>query len=330
MENPLRRLRVPGLALLGVLVYGMAGYLLIERWNLLDSFFMTLITISTIGYEEVHPLSPGGRLFTASLILGGVAIVLWTLGIFAEVMGTGQLVEYRRSRAIQARRRQIRDHFIVCGFGRMGTQIARELQEAGVPHVVVDHNPDVLDELRRRAGGAYVAGDAATEEVLLEAGIERARGLISAVDSDERAVYIVLAARALNPDLYILARAGRPGSARRLELAGANRVVSPYLMAGHQVAQMAMRPNLVDVLDTLLEGGIGVEEIELDAGSAKVGLSLEEAGLLDPDGARVLALRRRDGTLHVSPPPGLRLQAGDLVVALGSETQLEGLSARLS
>ncbi len=140
---------------------------------------------------------------------------------------------------------------------------------------------------------------------------------------------MVLAARALNPDLYILARAGQPESLRRLELAGANRVVSPYRMAGHQLAQMALRPNLVDVMDSLLRGGSGVEEVLVGGTSSQLGRTLEEAGLLSPGGARLLALRRRDGELHVSPNEALRLEDGDLIVAHGSEDQLEELARRL-
>lgn len=328
MVNPLLHLRRPALAVLGVVVYGVAGYALVEHWGLLDAFFMTMITISTIGYGEVHPLSNAGRVFTSSLILGGVGTMLWSLGIFAEVLGTGQLAHYRRWKATESRRREIRDHFIICGYGRMGTQVALELRESRTPYVVVDHDVDVVRRLEH-ADQPFVEGDAADEDVLRAAGIERARGLISAVDSDERAVYIVLAARALNPGLTILARAGRPNSMRRLELAGADRVVSPYRMAGHQLVQLALRPNLVDVIDTLLSGGTGVEEVVLDDRCASVGRTLAETGLLEPGGAHVLAVRRGSGELHVSPEPHLRLEAGDLVVALGSERQLEDLAGRL-
>jgi voltage-gated potassium channel len=327
--NPLRRMRNPALLVLAMFAYGTAGYMLIEHWSLLDAFFMTLITLTTIGYEEVHRLSDAGRLFTSTLILGGVGTMLWAIGVFTETLSTGELVRYRRRRATEANRRYIRDHFIVCGYGRMGTQIARELDEAGVPHIVIDNNPEVAERLHKLKDEAYIEGDAASEEVLRQARIQHAQALISAVDSDERAVYVVLAARALNPDLYILARAGQPESLRRLELAGANRVVSPYRMAGHQLAQMALRPNLVDVMDSLLRGGSGVEEVLVGGTSSQLGKTLEEAGLLSPGGARVLALRRRDGELHVSPSEALWLEDGDLIVAHGSEEQLEELARRL-
>ena len=318
----------PALLLTGVLAYGTAGYMAIERWNPLDAFFMTLITITTVGYDEVHPLDGPGRVFSVSLILGGVGTMLWVFGVVTEVLTTGALAEYRRWRALENRRRALRDHFIICGYGRMGTQVATELEAARVPVVVIDNNPEAIVRLQRE-GRVYVEGDAASEEVLRSAGIEVARGLISAVDSDERAVYIVLAARALNPQLYILSRAGQPDSIRRLELAGAQRVISPYRMAGHQIVQLALRPNLVNIAESLLQGGIGVEEMVVAEDSPMIGRTLEEAGLFEQGTSHLLALRRRDGTLHVNPSRELRLEKDDLLIALGSEQQLSETSTHV-
>jgi voltage-gated potassium channel len=225
---------------------------------------------------------------------------------------------------------QLRDHFIICGYGRIGTQIAIEFDEHKVAYAVVEQNPEALERLHNE-NRLHIEGDAASEDILRQAGIERARGLISAVDSDERSVYITLAARALNPALFIISRAGRPDSARRLELAGANRVISPYRMAGHRMAELAVHPALVDVLDTLHHGGaeIGIEEIIVGPTTAALGKSLDDAGLLDPSGAKVLALRRRDGTLHANPGGDLHLEEGDLVIALGVESQLLATAAML-
>jgi voltage-gated potassium channel len=312
------------------MIYGISGYMLIEHWNLLDAFYMTIITISTVGYLEVHQLSTAGQLFTSSLIVVGVGTMLYGFGVFAQVLTDNTFIEYRRQRQLESKLNQLRDHFIICGYGRIGTQIVIEFEEHRVPYAVIDQTEEALGRLERE-GRLHVEGDAASEEILKQAGIERARGLISAVDSDERAVYVTLAARALNPTLYIISRAGRPESIRRLELAGANRVISPYRMAGHRMAELAVRPALVDVLDTLHHGGseIGIEEMIVSAGMAAVGKMISEAGLLDPSGARILALRRGDGTLHVNPPGELRLQEGDLVIALGSESQLVTSAALL-
>jgi voltage-gated potassium channel len=330
-RSPLRRFARPALLLVGVLVYGTIGYVVIERWDALDAFFMTLITITTVGYDEVHPLDAPGKVFTSTLIVAGVATIFWSLGIFTEILTTGEFGEWRRQRAVDAQRRKLRDHFIICAYGRMGTQIVAELEAEGAPFVVIENNPDPLARLRRE-GKPFVVGDAASEEVLREAGIEHARALISAVDSDERAVYIVLAARALNPGLYILSRAGQPESIRRLELAGANRIVSPYRMAGRQMAALAMRPALVEVMETLHHGGaaIGVEELVVPAGSSVAGHTLLASGLLESRCAQLLALRRADGRLHVDPAPELVVEEGDLIVALGSAKQLETTAAVLS
>jgi voltage-gated potassium channel len=316
--------------LAAVMLYGISGYMLIEHWDLLDSFYMTIITISTVGYREVHSVSTAGQLFTASLIVVGVGTMLFGFGVFAQVLTDNTYVEYRRQRQLEQNLNRLRDHFIICGYGRIGTQIVIEFEEHRVPYAVIDQTEEALGRLRNE-GRLHVEGDAASEDILKQAGIERARGLISAVDSDERAVYVTLAARALNPSLYIISRAGRPESIRRLELAGANRVISPYRMAGHRMAELAVRPALVDVLDTLHHGEseIGVEEMLVSGGMAALGRTISAAGLLDPSGARILALRRRDGTLHVNPSGDLQLQDGDLVIALGSADQLVTSAALL-
>jgi voltage-gated potassium channel len=212
----------------------------------------------------------------------------------------------------------------------MGTQIVAELEHHHTPYVVIDQTEEALERIRAERR-LHIAGDASNEDILKQAGIGRARGLISAVDSDERAVYIVLAARALNPNIYILARAGRPESIRRMELAGATRTISPYLMAGHRMAELALRPAMVDLLDSLHHGeaGIGVEEMVVAAGSSAVGRTLAEAGLLSGDVAKILAVRRPDGVVGINPPPESRLEEGDLVIALGTEDQLFASASKL-
>ena len=322
-RNPLARFRLAVVLLGVIIVYGVAGYMLIDGWNLLDSFYMVIITISTVGYQEIHPQSAAGRIFTSTLIVVGVATMLYGFGVFAETLAENAFGNYRRERQLERSLNQLRDHFIICGYGRIGTQIVAEFEEHGVPYAVIDQTGEAVGRLRAE-GRLHIEGDASSEELLKQAGIERARGLICAVDADERAVYIVLSARALNPKLYILARAGRPESIRRLELAGATRTISPYRMAGHLMAELAVRPALVDVLDMLHHGEseIAVEEMLVSAGMAALGKTIEEAGLLDASAAKLLALRRRDGTLHVTPGPDQRLEVGDLLIALGGEAQL--------
>src|SRR5947209_10744907 len=330
LEHPLRRFRLAGCRLAIVIGVGVTGYVLIDGWNFLDSFFMVIITISTVGYTEVHPQGPVGRLFTSGLIVIGVATMLYGFGVFAETLADNSFGRYRRERQLKRDLDGLSDHFIICGYGRIGTQIVAEFEQHATPYVVIDQTEEALERIRAE-NHLHIEGDASKEETRRPAGIERAHGLISAVDSDERAVYIVLAARALNPNLYIVARAGRPESIRRLELAGATRTISPYLMAGHRMAELAIRPAMVDVLDTLHHGeaGIGVEERVIVSGTKAEGQTLEEAGLLTPDAAKVLAVRKSDGTVNVNPPGNIRLDDGDLVIALGTEDQLFASAAKL-
>src|SRR6266545_6601421 len=301
VENPLSRFRLPALLVLIAAIYGTTGYMLIEGWGVLDAFYMTITTMATVGFGEIHPLSDEGR--------------------FAI---------YRRQRHMTSEIERLRDHFIICGFGRIGTQIASEFDRQRVRHLVIETNPAPLARLRRE-GRLFIEGDAASEDMLRAAGIEHAKGLLAVVDSDERVVYITLAARALNPALFITARAGQPESIRRLELAGASRIVSPYRMAGRLMAELALRPAVVDVIETMRHGGgsIGIEEILVGEACRSRGRSLHDAGLLGSGHARLLALRRRDGGMHVNPSPDLRLEDGDLVVAMGSEEELTATAALL-
>ncbi len=329
-EHPFRRFQLSLLLVVAALAYGTAGYMLIEGWNAFDAFYMSLTTIATVGFGEIHPLSTWGRAFTSTLILGGTGTILYTFAIFAETLAEGRFGEYRRHRRMKSDIDALRDHFIVCGYGRIGTQIVREFDENRIPYVVVEANPEPLARLRRE-GRPFVEGDAASEAVLTGAGIAHAKGLLAVVDSDERVVYITLAARALNPALFITARAGQPESPRRLELAGATRVISPYRMAGRLMAQLAIRPAVVDVIETMQHGGssIGIEEILVGDECHARGRTLRDAGLLERGRARLLAVRRRDGTLHVDPEETLRIEDGDLVVAMGSEADLTATASVL-
>lgn len=328
MIHPLNRFRLPAAMLAGVLVIGTGGYMLIERWPPLDALYMTVTTISTVGFGEVHPLDAPGRIFTIGLILGGVGTIFYAFGVLAEIVFEGDIARYRRLRSMEKERAALRDHFIVCGYGRIGTQVVSELEKARTTCIAIDNNTEAIARLEHE-GKLHVAEDAASEEVLKKAGIERARGLICAVDSDERAVYIVLAAKAVRRDLYVLARAGRPESIRRLELAGADRVISPYRMAGHMMAELALRPALVEVMDFLQHGDtpVGVEELLVRDGYSAIGKSLDEIGLFGKEQAHLLAVRRKDGDLLINPEGDLELEAGDLMVAFGSAEELSRTAA---
>jgi len=321
--NPLRRFRLPLLVLTLVFCYGVIGYMTLEGWSFIDALYMTVTTVSTVGYGEVHPLGPVGRVFTMTVIVAGVGTMLYTLGIFGELLVDGQLASYARRRRMESRIDQLRNHYIVCGYGRMGTGVAQEFTQMATEFVVVENNPDSIARLRA-ANILSVEGDAASDEALLKAGILRARGLVSAVDSDERNVFITLTARALNPALFIVTRSSYPDSAEKLRRAGANQVVSPYLMGAHRMAVLAVRPVAVDLLDTVLHGeniDLVVEELLVPSGSKVLGQTLGASGLRRV-GANILAIRKRSGQLRINPPDGQVLESDDLLVAIGTRGQL--------
>ena len=285
---------------------------------------MTLTTVTTVGYEEVHPLGPAGRIFTMTVIVAGVGTVLYSIGIFGELVVEGHLASYARMRGMERRIADLRDHYIVCGYGRMGSQVTAEFAHLNTQFVVVDNNPTPLERLRA-SSILYVEGDATSDEALIAAGILRAKGLVSAVDSDERNVFITLTARALNPSLFIVARSSFPDSVEKLRRAGANQVVSPYLMGAHRMAALAVRPVAVDVLDTVLHGeniDLVVEEFMVPPSSRMLGRTLGDSGLRSA-GANVLAVRKRSGQLRINPPDSLILESDDLLVAIGTREQVD-------
>lgn len=304
------RLRWVLLALAGVVVYGVAGYMLLEGWSFDDALYMTVMTMTTVGFREVRPLDTGGRMFTLSLIVLGVGIALVGISLAAAVIAEGELGGSTRRRRMTKRIDELRDHFIVCAYGRVGRATVRELQAAGAPFVVIDPK----EELRERMeadGVPYIVDDPSNEPVLRQAGVDRARALICAVDSDATNVYITLTARSINPDLFIVARASERGIAERLEQAGANRVVSPFVSSGRHMVRMAVDPSIVDVFDETARS-IPVAERVVAQGSDLEGVRVDAVG------APVLALRRPDGSTLASPSADTVIAAGDVVLLLGS------------
>lgn len=288
---------------------------------------MTVITVTTVGYEEVHHLDSAGQIFTISVIAFGVIGFLYTFGVLVELLSSGRWQAHRRYRRMEAQLRALRDHVIVCGYGRTGQQVVAELRQSSHPYVVIEQNPDPLGDVRRDAE-PHVVGDAAGDEVLHLAGIGRARALVSVVDSDERNVYITLTARSLNPDLFIVARSSYPDSMEKLRRAGADRVISPYTLSGRRMAALALQPAVVDVLDMVMageQGGMSVEELRVPESPAPT-LTASE---LRRTGAVILALRGEDGVLSVNPDDDEALTSNELVVAMGTREQLRDLATAL-
>jgi voltage-gated potassium channel len=309
-----RRIRWLMLGLALAIVYGVVGYMVLEGWRFLDALYMTFTTLSTVGFREVRRLDDSGMVFTLTLIAIGVGLVLVTVTMVAQWVLEGSWGERTRRYRMQRRIDGMSEHFIVCAYGRVGRAVARELEGEGASFVVVDPDED-LTERMTSDDVAFLIDDPSYETVLRQAGVERARGLVCAVDSDATNVYITLVARAVNPDLFIVARASEPGSDQRLLHAGANRVVSPFVSSGRHMALVAMRPRVDDVLelDTAGAASMKLEEVRVEADSPLDGKTVGEALGSTP----VLAVRHAGGQVMPNPPPELQLRRGDLVLLLG-------------
>ncbi|BDE06696.1 potassium transporter TrkA [Vulcanimicrobium alpinum] len=324
-----RPLLLAGVLLIGVLAAGTAGYAVLEGWAWFDAFYMTVTTITTVGGGEPAPLRLAGKIWTIVVVAVGFGVLTYTVLALMAYVIEGQLGRAVEQRRMGARVRRMRDHFILCGFGRVGAEIAREFTAEKIEFVVVDINEDSL-ERAAALGAAVVFGNAADIETLKAAGVERARGLVTAVDSDADNVYVTLSARVLKDDLFIIARANAADAEPKLRLAGANRVVSPYTIGGRRLASLAMRPTAVEFVDTVLSAGnsqLLLEDLSIAVGSKWVGHPL---GTLigESDEAVVLAMKR-DGTMLFRPAAATTLKTGDDLVVAGPPAAIRALEQRL-
>jgi voltage-gated potassium channel len=322
-----RRQFVYSLLLIGVVVVaGTAGYVLIEGWSAFDSLYMTVTTITTVGFGEVHPLSASGKAFTILLIIFGVGTILYTLNNAARIVIEGELQDVFGRRKLEKKIRGMKDHNIVCGYGRMGRVICKELREKGARFVVI--------EKERPAAGTFdeemlfIWGDATRDEVLKEAGIEHAKGLISVLPTDAENLYVVLSARVLNPELNIVARAGEEGSEEKLLRAGADRVVSPYHIGGLRIAHTLLKPAVVDFIEFATRSGnidLQMEEISVREGSEISGKTLDECGFGRELGIIIVAIKRSAGEMRFNPTFRTTIKTGDILIALGERMKLKVL-----
>jgi voltage-gated potassium channel len=320
--NPLRRLIWGIIALVVIIVTGTVGYLLIEDWSLLDSLFMTITTITTVGYDEVHPLSDNGRIFSSFLIVGGVGGALYALTSIVAYVIEGEFGTTLGRRQMKNKIGKLKDHFIVCGYGRVGQEIANVFFEEQVPFVVIDSDPEKI--ARAEEGHRlYIFGDATNDEVLKEAGIELARGLVVAVGGDAESTYITLSAKQLNSKLFIEARSSSNEAETKLKKAGADRVISPNNIGARRMAMLALRPSVVDFIDTVIYRRgqeLQMENISIQEGSSLAGLTIEEAR--NHSKATILAINRSSGKLVVNPSAEEKIEVGDILVVMGTGQQL--------
>lgn len=324
-----RRLKILLLAISVVLATGTAGFHFLENFPLLDAFYMTLTTITTVGYGEIHPLSQRGRLFNCFLIFFGIGIMFQLIGAVAQ-----GFIEREFSTLFDAQKKkrmidQLKDHFIVCGFGRVGRGAALEMKRAGVPFVVCDRNEDRV-ERAMKMGMLAVVADATRDESLRDMHIARAKGLVAALATDADNMFLILSAKTLNPALVTAARAAEEEAEQKLKRAGADTVFAPYYLTGHRLAQSILKPHVQEFLDIFTRDiglNASVEQVRVASGSELDGKSLKEIQLRRELGVIVLAIRRDNGTMQFNPPAEAIIHSGDCLIVMGETGNLHRLES---
>ena len=325
--DSLRRLVWSIGALVAIVFIGVIGYMLIEGWSFLDAIYMTITTITTVGFREVHPLSDTGRIFSIILIIFGVGGALYVLTNIMGYILEGQFGITVGRRRMKNRIARLKEHFILCGYGRVGQEIARVFSEEGTPFVIIANDEQHIARAEKE-GYLCLFGDATSDEVLKEAGIERAHGLVSAVGSDTDNTFITLSAREMRPDLFIEARSSGPESEGKLRRAGADRVISPHAIGGRRMAMLALRPAVVDFIDTVAYGRgrqLELENVDIAGGSSLIGRTMEQAR--SQDGITVLAMKKKSGKLLANPPGEAVIEDGDRLIVIGTKGRLAALES---
>ena len=323
----LKRLLLPLAVLLALLVTGGVGYQLVEGWSLLDSLYMTVITITTVGFMEVHPLSGAGRLFTMALSLCGVFSAFYAAAELIRAVVTGEIRNVLGRQRMESRLEKLRGHLVICGFGRMGRLVAEEFASAGLDFVVIDREAKVLEGFAL-PGGIPLVGEATADDVLRRAGVERARALVTAAASDADNLFITLSARLISEKLFIVARAEGEAADLKLRRAGANRVVSPYNIGGHRVAQAVLRPNAMDFIELATRSEhleLQIEEIEVHDGSPLCGRTVKASPIRSELGIIIVAIKKPSTKMTFNPSGESLLEAGDVLITLGHRKQLQRL-----
>ena len=313
--------------LIFVIAFGTSGYMLIEKWDFLDALYMTVITLTTVGYGEVRPLGGSGRVFTICLLIMGVGFVFYMFGTITQIMVEGQFRRLLGRRKLGKQLAALKDHYIICGYGRIGQIISREIAKKPLPLVIIENNPDLIKAIEEQ-GHLFIEGDATREDTLLKANIQKAKGLVATVSSDADNVYIILTARGLNPGLYIMARVVDEKAERNLLQAGANRVISPYHIGARKMAQAILRPAVTDFIELAVHRGgieLQIEEIPVRAPSRITDVPLRESGIRQELGLIIIAIQRASGEMLYNPPPEARIQVGDTLIAMGSPESLSKL-----
>jgi len=309
------------------LALGTVGFTLIDGYSPFDAFYMTLITVSTVGYAELHPLSHAGRVFNSFLIFFGVTTMFFAIGAMTQSIIELELGEYFGKRRTRRMIDKLDNHFIICGYGRVGRNAANELQRSGVPFVIVDRNPERAEKAIM-AEMLAVAADSTRDETLRSVGVERARGLVSALATDADNLFVILSAKNLNPRLYVATRAAEEEAEEKLRRAGADAVFAPYTSAGYRLAQAVLRPHVFQFFDLTTKSmglDVNVEQVRVPERSEFASRSLEQAQIRRDLGVIVLAIRKADGHMLFNPPAETIISPGDHLIVMGERNNLRTL-----
>lgn len=324
----LRGVRNAILLLALIVVTGTVGYMVFEGWSLSDAFYMTVISITTAGYNEVRELDTSGRIWTMFVLVSGVGMLFYGIVSLVQLAVEGTVQRYLGRRKMDARISKLENHYVLCGYGRVGRQVAEELAEDGADFVVVERDAEVAEECAAK-GYLELHGDASEDEVLEAAGVGRAKALITSLDSDAANVFITLSARKMSPELFIVSRSDSDESAVKLEIAGANRTLSPYSVGGRRLASMATRPSVVDFLDVIARGNqeieFRLEEFSVEKGSPLAGSTIGELNVFEKTGTRILAIIGEDRRFTTNPTANERISSGDTLIVLGTPEQIAGM-----
>jgi voltage-gated potassium channel len=328
------RIKLLGILLVNIFIGGTLGFHLIEGWGVLDSFFMTLITVTTIGYGEIHPLSSSGKIFDIILIFMGVGTAAYSFVTATQVVVEGEVQRLLGRRRLDRKIMRLQGHYIICGNGRIGSLIWKEFHGVGKPFVVIDSDHGAITLLEME-DIPHILGDATQEETLIRAGIKRAKGLIATASSDAANVYIILIAKELNPDIFVLARAETEDSIKNLKRAGADRVISPYLIGGRHMANIILKPTVVDFVE-LATGEkqddffIQMEGFKIKEDSVLIGNTLRESPIRKEIGLIVVAIKGKDGRMLFNPPADYMLSEGDVLVCIGEPSAFNAMKRLVS
>jgi voltage-gated potassium channel len=319
-----KKLRYSLLMLIGIIAFGTLGYCFVEHMPLFEAFYMTIITITTVGFAEVIPLSQNGRAITIIIIVLGITAGTYTIGVLVRALVEGELIKIFGRIKVQKQVSELKNHFIICGFGRIGRIVCSELNDDNISFVIIEQDPTVIEHIEALKY-LYLDMDATTEEALMQAGIMKAKGIVTAVNSDANNVFITMTAKSLRPDVFVLARASEEQNEAKLFRAGATRVVSPYLIGGRRIAQMLKKPTVVDFIDCAMMGshlGLMMEEATIGAKSSLIGKNLIDSNLRRDYGVIIVAIKKLSGDMVYNPMPSEALEAGDVIVVIGKKEDL--------